>query len=437
MNIKLFGMMSIALAGALSSQAAGFALYGGSAKGMALGGTVMGKAVDASANFYNPATLADLTDTTVTLGTCLEIPSCDVSVKGTDGTRYNGRMNPGAFLLPHAYIAQPLPWGFTFGLGMAPEYGLGSEYSRHWPLNWNSVETTIEGFVVNPNLTYAITDDWSVSAGFRILYFSFEQLSRPNSGNPYFGTQHPLGMAPHLGQFRNHIRAHNSFSDWGWTVSTRYKILENLQVGVMYRSFIDAHLRGTSNTRRISSVHPMVDPSLDAAAAEHSGRGGADIRLPQSITAGINWDVTETFHLGYTMTWTRWSELDKIDFDLPGKGKTVKLNWRDVFRFGVGATWDFAENWSWMNSYVYDIDPCSTDKNVGSTMLPSGDRHILTTGLAWHWNGLEISACYGIIMMSSREQTYSDEENPYSPEYRFGTRHGLSHQIGATISYSF
>ena len=41
--------------------AAGFALYEGSARGNALGGGVMGKAVDASANFYNPATISDCT----------------------------------------------------------------------------------------------------------------------------------------------------------------------------------------------------------------------------------------------------------------------------------------------------------------------------------------------------------------------------------------
>lgn len=451
MNAKLFLMMSIAAVGVFSSHAAGFALYGASAKGMALGGTVMGKAVDASANFYNPATLDDLKETTISLGTGIEIPSCDVRVSDSRGHSYQGRMNPGVFLLPHAYVSQPLPWGFTFGLGMAPEYGLGSEYDDNWPMSWNSVETTIEGFVVNPNLTYAVTEDWSVSAGFRILYMTFEQESRPNVAisNSPFG----LPGYSHLGQFRNHIKADNGFSDWGWTISTRYKILDNLQVGVMYRSYIDAQLRGDCNTQVGTAQPPAflsglpapyaaaysaaVRQQLAQQAAAHTGRGGADIRLPQSIIAGINWDATETIHLGYTMTWTRWSELDQINFDLPGGGKHVKLNWRDVFRFGVGGAWDFAENWTLMGSYVYDIDPCSTERNVGTTMLPSGDRHIIAGGLAWHWRGLEIAASYGIIMMSSREQAYSDPSDPTVGEYRFDTRHGLSHQIGATISYSF
>lgn len=422
MNTKLFGMMSLALIGAVSAQAAGFALYGGSAKGMAMGGAVMGKASDASANFYNPATLADLTNTTISVGTCVEIPRCDVSVMGQDGSRYNGRMCPGVFWLPHAYVAQPLPWGFTFGLGLAPEYGLGSEYSDSWPLNWDSTETTIQGFVVNPNLTYAVTDDWAVSAGFRIIYFTFEQYSRPYS--PYYP------MVP--GKLKSRLYASNDFADFGYTLSTRYKILDNLQFGLMYRSTIDVAARGKSDIAA-GSVPMMYGYPISKIA---SGRGGADVTLPQSISAGLNWDVTDTVHLGYAMTWTGWSCLEKIDFDLPSGRHTTQLDWQDVFRFSIAGAWDFADNWQLMGSYVYDIDPCKTDMNVGSTMLPSGDRHLLTGGLAWHWNGFELSACYGIIMMSSREQDYQGDYYG-APVYRFGTRHGVSHQIGLTLSYSF
>lgn len=418
---KLLVASMIAGACALSSQGAGFALYGGSAKGMALSGASVGKALDASANFYNPATLSDLTNTVFTVGTGIEIPRCDVSVLGSDGSRYNGRMCPGTFMLPHAYVAQPLPWGFTFGLGLAAEYGLGSQYADNWPINWDSTETTIQGFVVNPNLAFAITDDWSISGGFRILYATFEQYSRP--GNPY------APMVP--GRLYNHIKADNDFSDWGWTVSTRYKILKNLQVGLMYRSYIDTHFRG----------HSMVEPGNvpfpygQLMGSQASGRGGANVRLPQSITAGINWDVTDEVHLGYSMIWTRWSSLDKLDFELPTGTHTTDLDWQDTFRFAIGGSWDFAQNWALMGSYCYDIDPCSTDENVGSTILPAGDRHIISGGLSWRWHDFEICGAYGIILMSSRDQVY--QESPTSPEYRFSTRHGLSHQIGLTLSYYF
>lgn len=442
MNMKQFGILSLALVGAVSAEAAGFALYGGSAKGMAMGGAVMGNAIDASANYYNPATITDFDNTVWTVGMGTETPFANVAAR-TGGHKYTTEMNPGTFLLPHAYVVQPLPYDFSFGLGIAPEYGLGSAYSESWPMNWNTTETTIQGLVVNPNLAYKVTDDWSVAAGFRILYFSFEQRSRPqvpgiaiNQGmtaqgiNPYPNPM--LGPCPPTAMYglKNHIKADNGFSDYGYQVSTRYKILENLSAGVMYRSSIHTRVRGTSTTT--AGNVPYVGNTL---AGQNSGRGGANITLPQSVTAGLNWDATETLHFGYAMTWTHWSTMDKIVFNLPGGDKTVKLGWKDTFRFAFGGAWDFAEDWTLMGAYVFDLDPCSKRENYGSTMLPPGNRHNGQLGLTYRINkNWELTGTYGLILMKGRSQKFTDVTNR---EYRFSTSGGRSHQCGLTLSYYF
>ena len=413
---------------------AGFALYQGSAKGIAWGGAVMGRAVDGAANFYNPATISDFTNTVVSVGTGIELPRASVRVDGKGG----GRMDPGMFFLPHAYIVQPLPWDFSFGLGVAPEFGLGTHYNSDWGLNWNTTETTVEGFVVNPNLAYRITDDWSVSAGFRILYFSFDQYSMPMAAAGNY----------RLGQMQTHLSGNNGFADWGWQVSTRYRILDNLSAGLMYRSYIDTKVRGHYRTRvksyetgTIKAVAPYLNATPEqimgkvaAGAMQQKGSAAADIRLPQSISAGLNWDVTDTVHLGGAVTWTRWSSMDSLLFRLEGGDKTTSLEWDDVFRFSVGGAWDFAEDWSLIGSYCYDMDPCSTKTNTGSTMLPPGDRHIINGGLAWTWGNLEIAACYGLVIMCSESQSFTDATGRTS---RFSTQHGLSHQIGLTLTYTF
>ena len=416
------------------SRGAGFALYQGSAKGIAWGGAVMGRAVDGAANFYNPATISDFTNTVVTVGTGLETPRASTRVDG----RGAGRMDPGTFLLPHAYVIQPLPWDFTFGLGIAPEFGLGSQFDDEWALNWNTTETTVMGIVLNPNLAYRVTEDWSVSAGFRILYFSFEQYSKPLATSGSY----------QLGQMSTHLDGDNGVADWGWQVSTRYRILDNLSAGLMYRSYIDTKVRGhysthvkSYETATINAIAPylrttpeMIMGKVAAGASQANGDAGADIRLPQSISGGLNWDVTETVHLGGAVTWTGWSSMDKIAFKLEGGDKTTMLDWDDVFRFSIGGAWDFAEDWSVIGSYCFDMDPCSTKDDTGSTMLPPGDRHILNGGLAWTWRDLEISACYGLVLMCSESQTFHDD---LGQSYRFSTRDGLSHQIGLTVTYKF
>ena len=451
---------SVALSG-FSAFGAGFALYEGSASGTALGGAVMGKAVDASAVFYNPATMSDFTNTVVTVGLVTEHPTADTIVNGHHGRK----MDPGAFVLPNVYVVQPLPYDFSFGLGFAPEYGLGTHYNQDWEMAWNTRSTFVEGLTINPNISYRITDKWSVAAGIRLLYFEFDQYSSPmavSDGNYY-------------GSMRNHLKGDNGFTDWGWELSTRYKFTDTVSAGVLYKSYIDTKVKGYNHTRvksrdysaaeaqadatvreRLTAMglagtpywdayyaqamqqasevaRQQVDSSLDSAAAANTGHASADIRLPQSVTVGGNWDVTETVHLGTAVTWTEWSSMPALTFHLPTGTPVTKLGWDDVYRFAFGGVWDFHENFSLLGSYVYDMDPCSTKKNRGSTMLPPGDRHIGTVGLAWHYGPVDITLSYGLVFMCSKSVYYTRA----GQDTKFDTENGISHAVGLSLTYAF
>lgn len=453
------GAFAGVVAAASMAYGSGFALYEGSVAGTALGGGVVGKAVDASANFYNPATLADFTNTVITVGFLTEHPTSDYAIDGHHGRK----MDPGGFMLPHFHVAQPLGHGFTFGFGVAPEYGLGTHYHQDWGMNWDTRSTEIKGISFNPNLTYAITDDWSVSAGLRIMYFSFEQYSEPTAaagGNNY-------------GAMRSHIEADNNCADWGWQLSTRYKILDNLSVGLMYKSYIDTRIRGTQemSVRRRdysaaysqadamaaaavagyagtpyyapayaqaqatarAAAKDQVDSTLNSTAKSHTGHGGADLRLPQSLTLGLNWDITDTLHFGTSVSWTQWSCIQNINFELPGGTEQVPLKWDDTIRAGGGFAWDFCDNFTAMASYVYDQDPCSHYHN--STMLPPGDRHIATFGLSWHWENWRVDACYGVVYMCAKSTPITNRQT--GDTYKFDTHDGKSRSAGLSVTYFF
>lgn len=445
-----------------SGFSAGFALYEGSARGNALGGAVMGKAVDASANFYNPATLTDLTGTVVTVGMTTEHPMADTSVNG----RYTGKLDPGCFILPHLYVAQELPYDFSLGLGFAPEFGLGSSYRGDWPLVWDTRKTTIEGFVFNPNLAYKITEDWSVSAGFRLIYFTFDQYSKPMATRDH----------QKYGTLDNHLEGDNDMLDWGWQISSKYDITDKLSAGVMYKSYIDTRVRGHNSAKVRSyddrAVAAQVDKgvraalsqaglmpgsaiydqyyaaaykqaysaavrqahaSVDEGARTANGDAGADLRLPQSVTIGFNYDATDKLHLGLAAAWTQWSSIDTLHFSLPADhDKDVHLGWQDVWRAGFGGAYDITDDLTFMMSYIYDLDP-SSDKH-GTTMLPPGDRHIGTVGLGYALGPFDISVSYGIVFMFGESRTLHDD---LGNSYRFKTSNGLSHAAGVTVSYQF
>ena len=397
MNMKKEGILLVAAMLSFEGWSSGFGLYEMSAASHALGGAVVGRAVDASANYFNPATLSDLTNVTVSVGFVTQHPRARMKVEGEG---YSSAMNPGLFWLPHVQLAVPLPAGFTFGLGSYVECGLGSAYDQDWTLVNSSQETTVESLTLNPNLSYAITDKWSVGGGLRFFFFDFEQYAEPMPGLVH-----------------HRLKGDNAFGDWGWHAGTRYRLLDNFAVGLVYKSMINVNVDGKSQMD--GAVNRWADASTD-------------IDMPESISGGFNWDIAEDWHLGSAFTWTKWSTFSTLNFDLGGVNEPVNLNWVDTYRIAVAPSWDFAEAWTWMASYAYETD-CTGGQD--STMLPCADRHMITTGFKWNcWAGLELALSYGIIIMDARPSQASDVSGTLR---EYCAYRGISHAVGFTLTYRF
>lgn len=405
-------MFAGAVAFSATAFGSGFALYEPSVISHAMGGALVGKAMDASANFNNPATLTDLTNIWVTVGFVTEHPRARVKAYNNGKNMGTEKVDAGLFWLPHFQLVVPLKWGFTFGLCGDAEYGLGTKYGKSSPTSWSATETTVQGYVINPNLAYKITDKWSIGAGIRWLYFDFEQFKN-------------------LKVMDYHLHGDNGFKSLGWQIGTKYDILDNLSVGIVYKSPIKATVEG--NTAAHAKVN---DPTYLNRAREMTDSADADMTLPQSVTAGINWDVAKTWHLGLAVSWSEWSEFDTLRFNVKPKANDVYLNWNDTWRASIGSAWDFAEDWTWMVSYTYDMD-CCRNKDQSSTMLPPASRHILATGFAWRcWKNLELALSYSCIFMNGGEMHTADAATG-SGDWDIETRRGFCHAAGFSVTYRF
>ena len=429
-TVKTAGVSLVLFGAAAAAYGSGFGLYQPSTISHAMGGALVGKAMDASANFNNPATLTDLTNLQFTVGFVTEHPRGRVETSRNGMPSVRSTMDSGMFILPHFQLAIPLPADFTFGFGFEPDYGLGTSYDDMWPMNFSATETKIQSVVLNPNLAYKVTDDWSVSAGARFLYFEFEQYSRPQ-----IPLNHPLLGLVGAGHFGNRLRGDNGMKDLGWQVGTKYDITDTFSVGAVYKSWIDTHVNGKTEMC-VADVDPnyaALRPNFEQAARLRNGRASADITMPQSVAVGCNWDVLPTWHLGAMVSWTQWSKYDSLHFDLEGGGKDTKLSWRDTWRGSIGSCWDFAEDWKWMVSYTYDMD--STTSDQASVMLPPADRHILGTGLAWIcWGGLELALSYACIFMDGGDMTMTDS---VGNRWQLETCWGFCHAAGFSVTYRF
>ena len=428
MNQK--AIVSFALAScAAVAHGAGFGLYEMSARGNAMGGALVGKAVDASANYYNPATLTSLTGTWFTVSASLMNPRCDTKVDG----RHGQKMNAGWFIIPGVYASQELGRGFFLGVGAYADFGLGTKYKRDWPLNFDTTETTIEAYTVNPNIAYKATDRLSVAAGLRSTAITFDQRKTISAGN---ADMPQLGK---LGTVNAHIRGED-YCSIGYNFGVKYDIMTNLSVGVTYRSRIKTNIKG--RTRTSYSVADSVYGRMAAATIRQTARASegttsAKLHLPQSITFGANWDPWETFHVGADLTWTEWSSVPVAYFNTPRGPNPVWLKWHDTLRIGVGFCYDVTDSLSAMLGYAYDFDP--SHDNLGSTMLPPGDRHIFSTGLGYRIGSWDFAVNYSVIYQVSdaRDINSGARSYPYGRTYHFDTAKSFAHCIGLGATYHF
>ena len=399
---------------------AGFGLYEMSARSMMTGGHGMGRAADASAVYYNPATISGLTGTWVTVGMTGINPPLDTRVNG-EGAH---KMNPGWFADPHVFITQELPWGFTAGLGFYADYGLGSHYDNNWPLAFNTVETLIEGYCVSPTLSYKITDKWSVAGGVRFerlnfhqrRIYRFDELAHYAYGNNYLGTMNLK------------INGNNDF-DVGYLVGTAYEITDDFSVGAVWRSRIRCDIEGNAT----ASGNTTYSSSLAAANTKDVEER---LDLPMSATVGFNWDRAfwlEKLHLSSSVTWTEWSTIDVIDM---GLSETMNLGWHNAYRTGFGFAYDLTDWWTPGVGYVYDWDP--TREKRPSTMLPAGDRHNIYFGSTFHiTENLEFTLAGGMVLMESKTAWFDNPVTGEKNAFKFQSRNSHTYLVSATLTYHF
>lgn len=416
----VFGVL-IAAAGA--AWGAGFGIYEASSRGNGMAGALVGGTGDATANYYNPAALTEVTNVSVSVGATFINPFCDVMVSRL---RQN-KMNSGWFVAPTFYASAPVTDRIVLGYGNYSEFGLGTQYKKNWMMAGDTLDTTILQYTFNPNVAVKITDWWSASVGARISYIEFE-----NHKSPFWGQSTVFGPGTSVSA-RSHLKGDDINS--GWMLGNNFTITDKLKLGIVYRSRIRHVIKGDFDMA--GSVVPF-GIGLNA----HS-MAKAKLTLPQSLNVGLNYDITDDWRVGASVMMIGWRSVDKINFKIPATvlgssaGYTQKLNWKDTVRLGFGTEYDVNDWLTARCGYTYDQDP--TTEKYGTTMLPSGDRHIIHTGLGFNLaEGLRLDVGYSLVLME-RGSRYITVRGlgTAGTRYHFDCRNSYSHLVSAQLTYNF
>lgn len=362
--------LSIAVACGLASvsnltQAAGFQLAEYSATG--LGRAYAGEAAmadNAGAQWRNPAMLTYLKGTQISAGALYVNPNVDVEgdvsfYGSTSSTSSSDYANDA--VIPNFYISHQVNEKWALGLAFGTNYGMETELDSGFAASHFGDEAMVTTMEANANIAYQLTETVSIGGGIRYVM-----------GEGHFGAKSPA-QTEALGLTKGTTLKYMEGDDtsWGWQAGAAWQMTPNNRVGFAYKSEVDLKLSGSANMY-VQSYGKVL-----------SDTGYMMLTLPATAELSTYHQLTDQFALHTSINWTDWSSFEKLQAELDTMGTVMvkEENWKDNYRFAVGATYQVDPQLALRSGVAYDTAAVST-KNRTIT-IPETDRIWLSVGAGY------------------------------------------------------
>jgi long-chain fatty acid transport protein len=380
----------------------GFALFEAGARGSALMGTMVARADDPSAIFYNPAGLVQLPGFQVMGGFSFIVPRVEI-VTHCGGADTPTLMDSHVSAVPHLFAAYRVADRVWLGLGLNSPFGLGIKYNDDWPGGANVIKADIQTLNFNPTVAVKITDYLAAGAGLDIMYFKFDMKR--------------ILPLPLVGPQTLHLEG----DTWGvgFNLGLHLKPRDDLSLGISYRSQVRQQITGPAQFQPYNA--------LNAAA-----RGS--IILPDMVFTGIMVRPLDKLSVEVGAIWTRWSLFRNFDvkFDNALGTLSERKDWHDTWRGQVGVEYRVLPWLDLRAGYSLENEPMP-DKYV-DYLVPSSDRrHNFSCGTGFRWRAMTMDLAYTLV---------------YLPDHTVNTSLGtgvlpstfqgrLSHVVVCSLGYKF
>jgi long-chain fatty acid transport protein len=414
---------------AQTSFGAGFALYEGSARGNALGGAMVGRADDPSALFYNPAGITQLPGMQFMAGATFIMPSTNVNTYQGGVWRSTGTED-NVWFPPHMYATYQFNDSLWFGLAAFSPFGLGTEFDSNWVGRYNNYEAVIQTLTLNPNVAYKITDKLSAAAGLDFMYFDITYKKKIPG---YTELTTPIAMRNPM--LDSDISLEGDSWGYGWNVGLHYKAFDWMSLGLAYRSEVSHNIHGTADfTKSMYSNYPATFYNDTDASAK--------VTLPAELFMGVNFKILPRLTWEVGAIWTQWSSYQelKVKFDepvaylsngTPISTMTATKKYKDVWRINTGLEYKALDWLDLRLGYVWDQEP-SRDE-YADYLVPASNRHMITSGLGFHWNNWTFDVSYTYLMIESRSIFDRAADGILMSTFEDGD----AHLVGVSVSYKF
>jgi long-chain fatty acid transport protein len=442
-------LFAVALLSTLSL-ANGLNLNSLGSRALAMGGAFVGLADDFSAVYWNPAGLASFKTKTfgfygtdiIPSGTYKLILPSFVPAPYPTGQVVDATTKTKHYLGGMAVYIHPITENVVGAIGVYTPSGLGAD----WPseklsfLSYPYQSTTIEwkskiGLItIAPTLAVKVNDMLSLGAAINVNYGMFDTSMWAGKTllPPSYTTEFDLGQYE------------ESETGWGLgaTVGLLFRPHQMFSLGATFRTASAIKFSGNANISNLVLIGQPGSSEMERTVTwpEWLAVGAAFFPLDNlTFTADIqytHWKRIETIKTEYTNS--IWSLL----MSTSGKD-TMPMYWEDATQLRFGVEYKASESLAFRAGYYIDPSP-APDKTM-NILLPNYDFNVLTFGLGYNLNGLQIDLGFEYLMGKERSidfaKTFNNALNPYyNKEYEDAMPGTYNMKIIApniSISYRF
>lgn len=403
----------IAVAFSGTASASGFQLLEQNASG--LGNAYAGSAAvaeNASTIFYNPAGMTELKGISVSVGVNAIRPSFkftnDASTNptamgGGAATGGAGGDAAGSWApLPNGYMAYQINDQWHVGVGFGAPFGLATEYDNDWMGRYHSIKFDIKTYNLNPSVAYKVNEFLSLGFGVNWQRIEAEYIKQ-------------AVLAPGVS-----ARVTNKLDGdaWGWNAGVTIQPRPDTRIGISYRSTIKHKASGDQN----------FSNGLSSSAK-------AEVELPDTFILSGMHKLNDRWDLLADASWTGWSSIPKLTIISGIATDSLNLQFRDTWRFAMGANYKVTDAWKLKMGVAYDQSPVHEEKHRPAS-LPDNNRTWFSLGLQYAPSKTStLDVGYTYLMVD--KTTVANDESLVRRGLLSGSYSAHGHIVGMQYSMSF
>ena len=365
MNKRSLPILAVLVAvGAAPAFASGFGFYEQGAKASGQAGAWVARADDASANWYNPAALVNLTGREVQFGFNYLEPENDTqfSPAAAPGVSIDAASNVATPV--HFYFSQKINDRVAWGIGLNNPFGLVSEWDSPTVTPF-SRRAELRTYLLNPNIAFKMGKYWSV--GFGVDYIATEIREFAQDVVPQAITANLTGEG----------------DAWGYNFALQFKN-EYFSIAGQYRSELRNKIDGN-----ISITAPLNIFNSPATAY---------LDLPGQTMLGIAW-TGQRVDIEAGAYYTQWNYFKSLDVSFTNPNTppiSLTQNWEGTWAYRLGLAVRLGKEMKneLRAGVVFDESPVPAEYLRPS--IPDSDRTGYTLGygyLSKRW-GIDVYAMY-------------------------------------------